>query len=172
MIQKVYLRPWSSAEKDIRFQALLVAVVWFSITIVVSLLSILTDGVFGMVMFAILTLSILPVLGLMVWWSRKRRGVERKTFHMPLVTVVNGISDSFKEKGMPYQGRYDERQQRGPTHALFEVEGSDLRIKAYEQASRYGTFTVVEMEPVTDGNRPVVQSLQRKIDEAFRPRGL
>ncbi|MBK6710255.1 MAG: hypothetical protein IPG51_07970 [Chloroflexi bacterium] len=73
------------------------------------------------------------------------------------------VKNALQDKGLPYV-----------QSEAIEIANTDVKITVrYSRVSRYSPAgTVLSIGPMTDEDALLVTSLQQKLDEAFRPRGL
>lgn len=172
MIQKFYLKPWSAYSRQVQWIALAVGFVWFSATLPMAFLFLVTGGEEPFWVTLACAFAIVPVMVALFWMSRRYSDMEVKSFRIALPAAVNAIGHVLDEKDLPYQGQYHEAQFVTPTHALFRLKDSDLTIKLIENGLPPNLLVQVQIRPITVENRPLAKSLQQKIDRALLPHGL
>ncbi len=94
------------------------------------------------------------------WRSRDQ---VMKMFYCSESDARTIVKNALQDKGLPYV-----------QSEAIEIANTDVKITVrYGRVSRYSPAgTILSIGPMTDENALLVTSLQQKLDEAFRPRGL
>jgi hypothetical protein len=119
----------------------------------------------------ILTLLIgVVVLAGLVGDYKQKKGRLVKLFYVRREAAIEVIEGVLHQKGVPFQEI--NRPFKWNTIKVYQLD-NDLTVHLRSYHDRYNNRGVmVEVGPISKVNRPLVQSLQEKIDDAFAPRGL
>lgn len=171
MIQKFYLKPWSSSSKQLQWFAIGVGFIWFFMTIPLVLFSFVTDE-YSLFVTLPCAFSAVPMVAVLFWLSGRYKDMETKSFRATLPAAAQAIGQILDEKVIPYKGQYHEAQLTTPTYTLLQLNQDNLTIKIIEHGIPPNMRVQVQIRPITVPNRPLVKSLQQKIDRALLPPGL
>jgi hypothetical protein len=101
---------------------------------------------------------------------RQKKGRLVKLFYVRREAAIEVIEGVLRQKGMPF--RETKRPYKWNTIKVYHVN-DDLTVHLRSYRDKYNNRGVmVEVGPISKDNRPLIQSLQEKIDEAFLPQGL
>jgi hypothetical protein len=166
MLVNLYNQHWHRAEITVGLVAGILFIIGLSLAepivqnIESPLLAVLLLGVPGGVVTA----------GL-VWWYQQSKNRLVKVFYVRHDLGVRIVGNVLTQKRLPFK-RIAPTNPRSAARVVFALEQDDLVIQVDLHLYRGTSGTAVRLGPVTKYNRPLVQSLQEKIDDAFLPQGL
>jgi hypothetical protein len=166
MLVNLYLQQWHRSEIAVWLAAIT------SLIIGVSLAGPIVQSVESPA-WAVLLLAVPGglVVGGLGWWYQQSKNRLDKVFFVPHDMGVRIIGNVLRQKGLPFQ-RVGPTNNYAAGRVVFVLEKDILVIHVSPYLHRGISGTAVSLGPITKGNRPLVQSLQGKIDNAFAPRGL
>lgn len=113
----------------------------------------------------IMIISVVVLAALVADYKQKKRRLMKLFFvrREAAIEVVEGV---LRQKGVPF--REINRRYLWNTIRVYQLDnGLTVNLRRY-----YDRGVMVEVGPISKINRPLVQHLQEKIDDAFAPRGL
>jgi hypothetical protein len=117
----------------------------------------------------VVVIPLIIILILVYRWFRHRSTWEYKLFFVPFVEATQIVANVLRSKGLPYH--QVDSLSSGKPRVVFDLEDSNLVIKVSGVQDGNQRIARVEMRPTTRDSRPLVHSLQEKIDDAFLPQG-
>jgi hypothetical protein len=107
------------------------------------------------------------------WWYERQRGWVRKVFYVTRTAAEQIVDNVLNGKGLPFEKSSREHPWLINTYSrIYQLDGDGLVLKIVPYQERADKGVSIEIGRFDDTNRPLIQSLQEKIDDAFAPKGL
>jgi hypothetical protein len=164
MTSDPHTQRWHQSESEVAAVTLLTLGVGGCLAV-----TILTDARSITLTAAFLVIAIMVLIALAVWYQR-RKGLVMKVFYVKHQAAAQVVANVLQQKGMPFD-RVNQLTTFRPI-VVFNLPHDHLAVSVREYRNKYVSGVRVEIGPVTKENRPLAQSLQEKIDDAFAPQGL